>query len=80
MTSSINNRSNLYNSVTSPNRGGNIGLSLSGIKSPKNDYLNSIKVFPSSNPIRQPSPDNVLKTEKIHLTTNPGAFYFFNRF
>ena len=41
----------------------------------KSDYINSIKVIPSTNPITQPSPDKNFSSERIQLTSNPGGFY-----
>ena len=77
--SHIINNNHLTQSITSPQRNnGTLHQSLQ--RNTKNNYLNSLKIFPSSNPIKQPNPDGVLKAEKIPLTHNPGGFLLLNFF
>ena len=42
------------------------------IRQNRNEYIQQTKTLPTSNPIRSPSPDYLLREEKIPMTSNPG--------
>lgn len=39
------------------------------------EYIKSTKLIPSSNPLKQPSPDKLTGKEQIRMTENPLKFF-----